>query len=58
MAYSDFTMATIRQRLGITVSEGNDLFADVPEVDRVEYSIQSPRRVFGILSHIALGVTQ
>ncbi len=33
MAYSDFTMATIRQRLGLTVTEGNDLFADVPEVD-------------------------
>ena len=33
MAYCDFTIADIRQRLGLTVEEGGDLFAAVSEVE-------------------------
>ncbi len=33
MAYSDFTLADLRHRFGLTVAEGGDLFADVGEVD-------------------------
>lgn len=33
MAYSDFTIADVRQRLGLTVAEGGDLFAGVPDAD-------------------------
>ncbi len=33
MAYSDFTLADLRQRFGLTVTEGGDLFAAVPEVE-------------------------
>ncbi len=33
MAYSDFTLADLRQRFGLTVTEGGDLFASVPEVE-------------------------
>lgn len=33
MAYSDFTLADLRHRFGLTVDEGADLFAGVPEVE-------------------------
>jgi hypothetical protein len=33
VAYSDFTLADLRQRLGLKVVEGGDLFAAVPEVE-------------------------
>ena len=33
MSYSDFTIAEIRGRLGISVAEGGDLFADIAEAD-------------------------
>lgn len=33
MAYSDFTIADVRRRLGLTVAEGGDLFGHVPEAD-------------------------
>ncbi len=33
MAYSDFTLAELRHRFGLTVDERADLFAGVPEVD-------------------------
>ena len=76
MAYSDFALTDLRERFGLMISEGGNLFAHVAEVDLpaalqdslnrsldgtqatidgVEYPIQSPRRLYGILSHIALG---
>ena len=33
MAYSDFTLADLRKRFGLTVAEGGDLFASVPEAE-------------------------
>jgi hypothetical protein len=33
MAYSDFTLADLRHRFGLTVTEGGNLFAAVPEVE-------------------------
>lgn len=33
MAYSDFTLADLRQRFGLTVSEGGDLFATIAEAE-------------------------
>lgn len=33
MAYSDFTLADLKQRFHITIEEARDLFADVAEVD-------------------------
>jgi hypothetical protein len=33
VAYSDFTLADLRQRFGLTVAEGGDLFAAVPDAD-------------------------
>lgn len=33
MAYSDFTLAELKRRFGLTVAEGGDLFAGVPEAD-------------------------
>ena len=33
MAYSDFTLADLRQRFGLTVTAGGNLFAIVPEVE-------------------------
>ena len=33
MAYSDFTLGELRQRFGLTVAEGGDLFAAVPPAD-------------------------
>jgi hypothetical protein len=32
MAYSDFDLATARERFGLTLVEDRDLFAAVPEV--------------------------
>ena len=32
MAYSDFDLRTARERFGLTLEEGQDLFADVPEM--------------------------
>ena len=33
MSYSDFTLAEVRQRLGLSVAEAGDLFADIEAVD-------------------------
>ena len=33
MAYSDYTLADLRTRLGLTVAAGGDLFAGVPEAE-------------------------
>src|SRR5262249_5713617 len=33
MAYSDFTLADLRHRFGLTISEGGDLFASVAEAE-------------------------
>lgn len=33
MAYSEFTIADVQQRLGLTIAEGGDLFAEVAETE-------------------------
>ena len=46
MAYGDFSLTGPKQRSHLTIDEEGSLF---------EYPIQSPRKIFGILTAIALG---
>ena len=44
MAYSDFTLRTLRERFGITTTDADDLFADVTPLPPTDFFVTLLRR--------------